>query len=134
MSTITLELPPEVEMNAREIASATAQPLEAVLLERLKSAFALPLLAPDEEAELAALHNLSDDTLWTIAREQMPAEIQTRMRELMEKMSRGTATTAEAQEQVTYVERGQRLMLRKSEAAAVLTQRGHQLSFPTSLT
>jgi hypothetical protein len=128
MSTVTLELPADIEMSARQIARATSQPFETVLMERLKTAFALPVLAPDEEAELQALQQLSDDALWTIARDQLPADIQARMQLLMDKISRNTVTPTEYEEQSGYVERGQRLMLRKSEAAAILTRRGYALS------
>ena len=44
----------------------------------------------DERAELHALTYLSDDTLWTIAREQMPAALQDEMSQLMDKNSEGT--------------------------------------------
>jgi len=95
---------------------------------RQKLADAAPLLAEDEEAELQALRYLSDDALWTIARERMAPEAQARTRTLMDKNSSGAITPEDYQELTRLVERGQRLMLRKSEAAAVLTRRGHTVS------
>ena len=89
------------------------------------NAFASPMLPPDEEAELAALKHLSDDALWTIAREQLSDDVQARMQVLMDRNSSGELTTDEYAELATLVERGQRLTLRKSEAAAVLTHRGY---------
>jgi hypothetical protein len=88
----------------------------------------LPALPPDEEAELEALKNLSDDALWTIAREQMPDNLQTRMQDLMDKNTLGTITPDDYSELETLVERGQQLMVRKSEAAALLTQRGYKVT------
>ena len=86
-------------------------------------------LPADEVAELRALAYLSDDTLWTIAREQMPATKQERMSTLMDRNSFGTITDDEYQELTALVEGGQRLMLRKSEAMKLLLDRGYQVGF-----
>ncbi len=125
--TITLTVPEHIYERARNLAETTHQPLEVVFLHELEHAF-LPLLPPDEEAELASLKGLSDDALWTIAREQMAALLQTRMQELMDKNSLGTIAPDEYKELEDLVDRGQRLMLRKSEAAALLTERGYKVT------
>ncbi len=128
MSNFTLDVPDDVMEAARQIAQATAQPIEQVLLSRLKTALPLPVLPPDEETELEALKYLSDDALWTIAREQMHDDLQVQMRELMDKNSLGTISPDEYKQLETLVDRGQRLMLRKSEAAAILTRRGYKVT------
>ncbi len=69
---VTLAVSDEVYEYARRIAETTAQPIEQILQQRLEAALPLPRLPAHEEAELAALRLLSDDTLWTIAAEQMP--------------------------------------------------------------
>jgi hypothetical protein len=128
MNDFMLAVPDEVYHRARQIAHDTAKPIEQILIDHLKTlAPVLPVLAPDEEAELEALHHLSDDALWTIAAEQMPDDLQARMQILMDKNSRGTINPDEYSELESLVERGQRLMLRKSEAAAILTQRGYKV-------
>src|SRR5690606_30501397 len=107
----------------------TAQPVDEVMIAYLRTLSAsLPVLPPDEEAELEALQALSDDALWTIAREQMPDAQQRRMQDLMDKNSLGTTTAEEYAELEALVERGQRLMMRKSEAAALLTRRGYKVT------
>lgn len=122
---IVLTIPEEISAHARQIAETTAQPVEQLLIDHLKTLSApLPILPPDVQAELDALHYLSDDALWTIAREQMPADVQVRAHELMGKNTFGTITEVEADELDTFVERGDRLMLRKAEAAAILRERG----------
>ena len=128
MSDFTLTVPDEMVQAAKQIAEATSQPLEQVLLSRLKTALPFPALPPDEEAELAALAQLSDDALWTFAREQMPRDLSEQMEILMDKNSLGTITPTEFAELENLVERGQRLTLRKSEAAAVLTRRGYRIT------
>ena len=126
---IILRVPEDISTRARQIAQTTAQPVEQILLDHLKTlSVPLPVLPPDTQAELAALHYLSDDALWTIAREQMPQDIQTRAHALMDKNSCGVITDEEHAELETLVERGDRLMLRKAEAAALLKERGYTLT------
>jgi 3-deoxy-D-arabino-heptulosonate 7-phosphate (DAHP) synthase len=47
------------------------------------------------------------------------------MQVLMKKNNFGTITDEEYLEQAGYVERAQRLMVRKGEAMVILTERGH---------
>lgn len=127
MTGYTLTIPETVYRQAKAIAQATQRPVETVLLDHLRLlADSAPLLSTVEEAELQALRYLSDDALWTIAREQMAADAQARMQALMDRNSSGVITPMEQQELMRLVERGQQLMLRKSEAAAVLAQRGYR--------
>lgn len=129
MSDYTLSIPEDLYTRIMQIARETSRPVDQVILDSLRQlAAGLPLLPPDEEAELDALKGLSDDALWTIAREQMPEADQRQMQFLMDQHSQGTISPAEKTELTRLVERGQRLLLRKSEAAALLTQRGHRVS------
>jgi len=123
---IILQVPEEISVRARQIAEMLAQPVEQVLLDHLKTLSApLPVLPPEVQAELEALHQLSDDALWTIARAQMSEEVQARAQALLEKNSRGVITDEEHAELEKLVERGDQLMLRKAEAAAILGVRGY---------
>jgi hypothetical protein len=126
MTNYTLSVPEEVYIRAQQIADETSQPVDQVMIEYLRTlSVPLPVLPPDEAAELEALKYLSDDALWTIAREQMPQDAQERMQTLMDKNNFGTITVEEYTELEQHVERGNRLMVRKAEAAAILTERGH---------
>lgn len=129
MSDYLISIPDALYEKARRVAEQTAQPIDAVIRERLADAFDEPLaeLPADEVAELRALAYLSDDTLWTIAREQMATAKQERMSTLMDKNSLGTITDEEYQELSALVEGGQRLMLRKAEAMKLLLDRGYQV-------
>lgn len=124
---VTLPVPDYVYDRARKIAEATEQPIEAVLVQQLEAAFSAPLptLPPDEQAELDALTQFSDEALWTIAREQMPASKQMRLQILMDANNKGTLLETEQDEFDHLIEQGQRLMLRKAQAAALLTERGY---------
>src|SRR5262249_31829038 len=83
---VTLPVPEEIYDRARQVAAGTAQSVEAVLLQQLQAAFMAPLppLPPDEQRELEALTHLSDEALWTLARDQMAQDKQARMHVLME--------------------------------------------------
>jgi hypothetical protein len=124
---ILLSIPEDVSDRARRIAEETAQPVEQVLLQYLNT---LPesTLPPDEQAELEALRFLSDDALWTIAREQMPEAVQVRAHALMDKNTHGTILDDEVVELEKLVERADRLMLRKAEAALLLKSRGYSFT------
>ena len=123
---IILKVPEDISARARQIAATIAQPVEQLLLDHLKTLAApLPALPPATQAELDALHHLSDDALWTIASAQMPEDVQTRAHALLDKNSRRTITDDEHAELEQLVERGDRLMMRKAEAATILRQRGH---------
>jgi hypothetical protein len=126
---ILLTIPDDISARARRIAESTEQPVEQVLLDYLKNiSEPLPTLPPDDQAELDALRHLSDDALWTIAREQMVQTLQDRAHELMNKNSLGTITDDQFAELEQLVERGDRLMLRKAEAAVLLKERGYDFT------
>lgn len=126
---ITLTLPEDISARVRHIAETTSLPVEQIVLDHLKSlSIQLPSLPPDDQAELDALHHLSNDALRTIAREQVSEEAQARAHTLMDKNSRGTITTIEAAELEALVQRADRVMLRKAEAAAILKERGFTFS------
>ena len=129
MADFTLSIPEIIYERAQKIAQQTSRPVKAVLLEQLELwTETAPLLKENEEAELQALHYLSDDALWTIAREELSIEKQTQMQNLMDKNTMGTLTIDEQTMLTDWVERGQRLMLRKSEAIAILSKRGYSVS------
>lgn len=110
----------------RQLAARRRQPVEQIVADRLFTALddELDNLPSAEQAELRALHHLSDDALHAIAAAQMSVADQTAMAQLMERHSLEPLNEAEHKTLATLVERGDQLMLRKAEAAAILTQRG----------
>lgn len=124
MSDYTLTIPDTVYNRAKRIAWETSRPVEDVLLHQLEK-LEEPALPPDQQAELDALRHLSDDALWTIAREQMPEAIEVRAHTLMDKNSLRQITDDEYAELQQLSQRADRLMLRKAEAASILRERGY---------
>jgi hypothetical protein len=128
---VTLPIPDYIYDHARRIAEGTSQSIEAVLLQQLQDAFTAPVpdLAPEEQQELEALSLLSDDALWMIARERMPEDRQARLHALMDANSQGKLTDNRQQAELeALVIQGQRLSVRKAQAAAVLTGRGSRVT------
>ena len=124
-----VSIPDDIYNQFRNVASWADRPVEAVIVERLRASLDNPFtqLPISEQLELEALRHLSDDTLQTIAREQMSAAQQERMAQLMQRNSLGTLQSCERTELKELVERGDRLTLRKSEALILLQQRGHSI-------
>ncbi|MBI3245242.1 MAG: hypothetical protein HYZ50_01905 [Deltaproteobacteria bacterium] len=127
---VTLPVPTDIYDRASHLAKATAQSIEAVLLQQLRDAFAdpLPELPPEEQRELHALTLLSDEALWTIARAQMAGEKQARLQTLMEINNQGALDPLQRAELEALVEQGQQLSVRKAKAAALLTDRGYLIT------
>jgi len=126
---ITLHISQTVYERAQRIATQSSQPVEQVLEARLDSAFdELSALPAGEQAELTALRQLADDTLFGMVAEQMPAALNEPMVMLGERTSLGQIAPPEATEYAALVERGNRLMLRKAWAAHILMDRGYTLS------
>jgi hypothetical protein len=123
---LQITIPQDIVNRAQHLADALSKPVEDVLLEHLNTlTIDVSQLPDDIQGELNALQYLSDDALWTIAREQMPADEQKIAHRLMSKNTQGTITNDERIILETYVERSDRLMLRKAEAATILQKRGH---------
>jgi len=131
MSDYTISIPENLLEKAQRIAEQKALSVDEVIRTRLEGAFDEPFfdLPDDEKSELKAMAYLSDDTLWTIAREQMPLSIQERMSVLMSRNTRGTITDAEYSELTELVERGNKLTLRKAKAMNYLMDRGYSVAF-----
>lgn len=124
-----IQIPEDLSTRLRQLAARRRQPVEEILTDRLFTALddELDSLPSAEEAELRALHHLSDDALRAIAAEQMSAENQARLAQLLEGQAQGTLTHEEQETLAALVERGDQRMLRKAHAAVLLCSRGYPL-------
>jgi hypothetical protein len=115
---------------AQSLAESSSQSVDEIIQKLLRDSLDQPRLAlpQDEQTELKALSYLTDATLFTIAREQMPESLQAQMQQLMDKNNQSTLTVSEQQTLTQLVEDGQRLMLRKAEALKLLISRGHTIT------
>lgn len=124
---LTVHVPEGLFDQLRQRARVTDRTVEQMLLDQLTNALQSPL-PQDETAELNALPHLSDSALWTLAAEQMPRAEQERLSVLLALNERVTLNATESAELDELLERGDRLMLRKAEATAILTKRGYTVS------
>lgn len=129
MSVYTMTIPDGLYEKAKRVAQQTSRPVDEILTAWLEVASAEPTidLPVDERAELKAMMYLADDTLWMIAREQLPVAIQARMSALLSKNTHGTISESEYADLTDLVERGNQLTLRKAQAMKYLTDRGFSI-------
>lgn len=130
MSDYIISIPEALYDKARRLAEAQSENIDDLIRVRLENALDNPRMAlpQDERDELKALAFLSDDALWTIAREQMPEAKQALMQSLMDKNTAGTIADEEHSQLGHLVEQGQRLTLRKAEAMKLLLGRGYKIT------
>jgi hypothetical protein len=126
---ITLTLSEPVYAHLQQLASQTEQPVEKVLEAHLIGEFSSPSTLPEaEQSELDAFRQLSDETLWTIAREQTSSDQRARIALLLALNKRLALSADEEHELDELLAASDRVMLRKAEAAALLTQRGYTVT------
>lgn len=121
-----ITIPENLSVRLRQLAAKRQQPVATIVADRLFTALdeELDNLPTSEQAELRALHYLSDDALLAMAAEQMSVVNQTYLTQLMERNSQGKLDSGEQKMLAALVERGDQLLLGKAEAAAILDQRG----------
>ena len=125
---VTLTISESAYAEARRIAEGSAQTVERVLASQIERSLEdLSGLPPDEQVELAAMQHLSDEVLTTIAQEKAPPDVQERVTVRLALNKRSVLTQAESEELAQLLEHGDRITLRKAQAAAILVQRGHSV-------
>lgn len=93
----------------------------------------LPRLPDDIEAELAALPSLSDEALWLLARSTLTKAEQQELTILTGTAKTRTLKPTEAERLETLLDRYDRTILRRAQAATLLQKRGYDLSDPAVL-
>jgi plasmid stability protein len=125
IQTVTLQVPEVLYARLKERAAQTNRTVEAEVLEVLTGA--VPV-ADDIEAALSPLAVLSDDALWQAAQSRLATETAASMEQLHIKQQREGLTNAERDTLAAQVRQYERQMLVRAKAAALLQQRGHDVS------
>ena len=89
---------------------------------------ATEVLPDDLEQAVAQLVLVDDAALWHAARSRMPADAAEQLSELNAKAQRAGLTTLEQQDRDLLIRQYERAMLVRAQAAALLKQRGHDIS------
>lgn len=125
---ITLTLPDLLFEPVQRIARATNQPVEAVLLKALQVSLPpLDGLPGDMVDALEGLEELDSASLDRVMREQVSAEDQGKMAELIDRLQAGEASEADIARLNALRGQADRVMLRKARAAVILRFRGERI-------
>ena len=129
IQSVTLNLPGHLYNRLKRRAEQAHRTVEAELLEVVASAVSVADELPAELNEaISPLALLDDEALWRAARSHLPAEAAVQMENLHLKRQREGLTEAEAQTLAGLVRQYERAMLIRAQAAALLKQRGHDVS------
>jgi len=127
---VTVNLPDPLYQRLAQRASRTHRTVEAEIVNTMNTSL------PDEPGELpvdmaeaiAALHLLGDDDLWRAARQTLDMEKATNIEALhLERQSQGLSAS-KTDALATLMKEYTRIMLVRSRSAALLKQRGHDVS------
>lgn len=126
---VTLHLPTSLYDSLRQRAQEARQSLEAEILDVVTSAIrAVDDLPTDLGEAIAPLRELDDEALLRAAMDRFPKEAAARFSELNRKQQR-EGLTDEEMRALDDLRRGyERVMVVRAEAAALLKQRGHDVS------
>lgn len=129
VQSITLHLPDDLYQRIKDAAQQTHRTVEEELLDVIAAAAPTPAILPDDlTAALNDLVALSDTDLWQVARSKLPARESVRMEALHLKRQREGLSEDETQELSRLVARYERFMLVHARAAALLHERGYDVS------
>ena len=126
---VTLNLPSALYNRLKRRADQTHRTVEAELLEVVATAVPVTDEIPaDLEEAISPLSLLDDDALWQAARSHLPQEAADQLESLHLKRQREGLAETESQTLAGLVRQYERAMLVRSQSAALLKQRGHDVS------
>lgn len=126
---LTLQVPDVLYHRLKQRAEKANSTVEAAALDALVAAVPVADGLPAEFQEaIAPLSTLDDEALWRAARSHLPRDAAERLEELNLKRQRESLTAAESQAQAELLRQYDLAMLVRAEAAALLHQRGHDVS------
>lgn len=130
---VNIELPEDIYQRFQAAAMLTRRPLEDVIVQTIRGNLppVLADLAPEHRDLVADLQRLTDDALWAIGKEPLPAAQWCRHQRLLHKTEQDTLTAAEQAELATLREATDRFVTRRSYALALLKWRGHTIPVAT---
>ena len=126
---ITITLPSPFYQQLQNRATQKRHTLEQELLDVVTQAMPTVALQPQSLDELLeSLELFDDDELWQAARSHLADEAAERMAELNWRRQRSRLTELETQELLRLGDQYERAMLVRAHAAALLKQRGYDVS------
>jgi hypothetical protein len=127
--TVTVTLPAELYDHLKRRAEADGRTIQDEIVETLQTSQpGAGELSPELTAAISPLPFFSDEELWQAARSRLPAEDAAEMEALHHKRDREGLSGEEKRRLEGLLKRYDRFMLVRAEAAALLKQRGHDVS------
>lgn len=129
MQTVTLQVPEHLYARIQERAERSRRSVEAELVDVLTTA--VPEgdeIASDMAEAVVALGQLGEAELWEAARQKLPAGVSEELQSLHFKQQRVGLTPAELERSEELCLDYDRAMLIRARAAALLKERGHDVS------
>jgi hypothetical protein len=129
VQTLTLTLPDALFARLQQRARRTNRSVEDEVLDVVAAAIPVEDELPADLGEvLSPLALLDDESLWRAARSRLPPDLAAQLEELHGKRVRDGLTDSEAQTLQALVRQYERTMLIRARAAALLKQRGHDVT------
>jgi hypothetical protein len=131
LTTITVTLPERLYRRLQSLAQGTNRPISEVLVASAEAA--LPVdsgptgLPPAVADELAAMRQLSDQTLWNATRPTLTPDRLSRLDDLMQFSTARVLSAAEQNELNDLLAEYDRSVLRRAQAFALLSLRGYPI-------
>jgi len=126
---VTIRLPKALYEQLQSRATRRQRTVADEVLDVLTGATPATEVLPDDlERAIAQLVSVDDAALWQAARSHMPADAVERLQELNLKRQREGLVETEQQESDVLIRQYERSMLVRAQAAALLKQRGHDIS------
>lgn len=125
-TTINLTLPEATYRRLQRAAAMTHRSLDEVMVATLEAALPAPEDLPADLAdELAAMHLMSDEALLATVSPSISRAEQERLAQISAVAGERPLTAAESSEHEALMAAYYRSVLRRAQAAAILTLRGH---------
>lgn len=126
---VTVDLPASLYERLARRANGTHRTIEEALVDAVSAVLVEPEELPSDMAEaVSSLHLLDDADLWRAARQRLDAERAAEIEALHQKRQREGLSAAEREELARLMKESTRVMLVRARSAAMLAQRGHDVS------
>jgi hypothetical protein len=126
---LTLQLPSTTYQRLVELATQSERPVAEETVSLLNSTLtSSEVLAPDIHARLEQLSVLTDEELWKAATAQAAEEDNDLMQKLLDKRQREGLTSNEEEQIQVLSNYFKQIMMVRSKSAAILSERGHDVS------
>ena len=131
--TIPIQLPEAIYQRLQQVAHAMHHSIEEVVLQTIRGNLppSLDDLSPELHGVVADLQHMSDEALWSVAKEPLPPRQWRRHQRLLQKGQAGPLSTAEHQELVELRAAVDRFVTSRSYALALLKWHGHTIPTDT---